>query len=204
MVEIILDILGTLGGVVVVVGALTGWLGKVWASRILQNELNRHNVEIARLEADLQKEIEKARMKDDIEKQATIRYQEYQFKLYNELWHELYALQESAEKLWRKASMANMLNFRMQLEITKSSLNKNILLVETEDIRSLSELFDRFERFRVGKKKLIEIQSRSEVREADIEQLTSNNRIYKEQYSALISDLRIQFRNSLLPRSSEL
>lgn len=87
---IFLDILGIFGGALAVVVGLSAWLGKVWANRILQSEINNHNIELEKLRGDMKKEIDRSKNQLDILKESSVRYSEFQFRLYNELWGELY------------------------------------------------------------------------------------------------------------------
>jgi hypothetical protein len=51
---VILNILGTLGGTLAVVVSLSVWMGKHWANRILQKQINNHNIELTKLKGEMQ------------------------------------------------------------------------------------------------------------------------------------------------------
>lgn len=56
-------LLGTLGGGSVVVFALSGWLGKIWAERLMKNVTLQHEKELARIKDKYQSELEKLKVK---------------------------------------------------------------------------------------------------------------------------------------------
>lgn len=53
-----LEFLGQLGGAAVIVAALSWWIGKLWADRILQRESSDHQRRLKALEADLRHEVD--------------------------------------------------------------------------------------------------------------------------------------------------
>ena len=52
-INIITSTYTSLGGATVVLVALSAWLGKVWAARILQKEISKHSENIAKLQVEL-------------------------------------------------------------------------------------------------------------------------------------------------------
>ena len=60
-----LAVIGSLGGGGAIVLALSGWIGKIWANRIMKNDLHRHNQDIEALKTKLTNETEsyKTRLK---------------------------------------------------------------------------------------------------------------------------------------------
>ena len=90
--QAVLDFLGIFGGIGAFTIGISAWFGKLWAERILQEQVKKHNEAMASFSAELEKEVEKAKSQLDVIKESAFRYSEYQFKLYNNLWGELYSL----------------------------------------------------------------------------------------------------------------
>lgn len=61
--EIIGTIVGLLGGGAIVVFALSGWLGKVWADRLMQKKLYDHEKDLTAIKDRYQAELERLRVK---------------------------------------------------------------------------------------------------------------------------------------------
>src|SRR5215510_5963381 len=59
--EIILAVLSGVGGTAVIVAGLSAWLGKVWAGRILAGEKARFSEDLAKLKAELEFQLERAK-----------------------------------------------------------------------------------------------------------------------------------------------
>ena len=54
--SIALTILGSIGTAGVIVLALSSWLGKVWAERLLENERQKNKIELTKITTDFEKE----------------------------------------------------------------------------------------------------------------------------------------------------
>jgi hypothetical protein len=198
---VFLDVLGIIGGVGAVVVGFSAWLGKVWADRILQAEIKRNNVEIETLKTEFQKEIEYSKTQLEILKQSSVRYSEYQFKLYNELWSELYQLEVIAEELWEKADEGTLRRLVEQLRKTKDKIKKNALLVEEEHLSELLSLLDQFGNYQVGKQRLIELRrTRNDYHDIDninVQSIINGNESFREGYSAILDTLSKKFRHQI-------
>lgn len=59
MFNLALTILGSIGAAGVIVFALSNWLGKVWANRLMDNERHKHQIELAKITTDFEKENQK-------------------------------------------------------------------------------------------------------------------------------------------------
>lgn len=53
--ETALAIIGSVGGAGVIITMLSGWLGKVWSQRLMQNEVAKHNEKLAEITSNLKK-----------------------------------------------------------------------------------------------------------------------------------------------------
>jgi len=202
--------LGSLGGGSAIVIACSSWLGKVWATRILEAEKTQLQKEIEFYKKDLQKEIEadKYRLQQEIEKAKAqyqleteknkakfLRYSETQFKLYNDLWLALCELETTAEALWESAEVDMVLQLRSKLADAKKALRKGYLLVEDGDYRQLLDVLQQFEQFQFGKSRLVQLRSRAQLAEAYVDEAEVRNVInansgIRIQYSDLLEVIR--------------
>jgi len=176
--KIVTAFFASVGGASAIILALSSWLGKVWANRILESDR-------ARFQAQLDK------MK---------RYSESQFHLYNELWSALWDLKLAGDALWENANYTNLRKFAKQLQKTQQQAMKSCLLIEDEHYALLINLFDEFAEFRLGKSRLIDL-CRSDANQPDIQEIRSvieHNRDAKRRYSDLMerigTSLRMQIR----------
>ena len=58
-----LTIIGTIGGAGLIIFGLSSWLGKVWASRLMQKEATEHSRDLERLRTDLMRDTETHKVK---------------------------------------------------------------------------------------------------------------------------------------------
>src|SRR5215510_13537465 len=86
------SILASVGGGALIVFALSSWLGKVWANRILEADKLKYQSALA----------------------VVNRYSETQFQLYNDLWSSLCDLRIAGDQLWEEASSQNARRFAQQ------------------------------------------------------------------------------------------
>lgn len=70
-------ILMSLGGAALVIFALSNWLGKVWADRLMRNETKDHEIQLAQLRTNLEGELEQnlsaIRAQLEVKKEALVR-----------------------------------------------------------------------------------------------------------------------------------
>lgn len=194
----ILEYVAGIGGLSVVIGAVSAWLSKLWANRILQKQVNNHNITMAELSTKLQKEIEKSKLQFDLLKEYSVRYSEHQFKLYNELWGELYSLEVYADALWDNADQSNMRGFIQQLKETNEVVKKNALLIEKEHLLELLNLLKEFGGYKLGKESLIKYRDRSSyIENYQIHEMINSNRELKIKYSEMLKTLEEKFRRQI-------
>src|SRR5215510_1088274 len=112
------SILASVGGGALIVFALSSWLGKVWANRILEADKLKYQSALA----------------------VVNRYSETQFQLYNDLWSSLCDLRIAGDQLWEEANSHNAQKFAQQLQKTKDMVQKRSLLIEDEHYESLKRL----------------------------------------------------------------
>ena len=189
--KVIFSALASVGGAGVIVLALSSWLGKVWASRLIES-----------VRKEYQKEIESHRSQLEIFRTTTLRYSGEQFSLYNKLWHSLCELKSAAESLWAEAAESNLRSFSTQLRITSDELEKSYVFIEDSHYKDLSRLLNAFKNYEIGKKKLVEIYMirnfGRRVTRYDIQELVDANRGRKQKYEQLAKkigdDLKKQLR----------
>lgn len=198
--EKLLEILGVFGGITSIITMVSAWTGKVWANKILQNQMNKQERAMAELSAKLQKEIDESKNQLDSLKEYSIRYSEQQFKLYTELWSELYSLKVNADELWDNANHLNLKKFVEQLKQTTNQVKKNSLLIESDHLSELLGLFSKFGEYQVGKQKLIEYEYRDNGTHKNDEEILNmilDNGDLKKRYSKILDELEIEFRRQL-------
>lgn len=190
----ILDFIGALGGLSVVFLGLTGYLGKLLAKSILQDELAKHNENLELIKHEYQQELENYKSRIDIYKTNMLRYSDNQFKIYNALWKELYNLKISTDHLWETANREKAYKFATQLKKTIDKVETNALLIEKEHYEHLNSIFNSLSNFMIGKYELINLKSIEEVDTYRIEALINQNRDNMVQYEVLLNELFINFR----------
>jgi len=190
--EIIQNVLGILvsvGGMGAIFWRLSSYLGKIWAEKHLES-----------IKKEYQKEIEKYRTRLNIYEKTVLLYSGRQFELYSKLWHSLYDLKSAADTLWEKANNKNLREFSKQLKNTIDEVEKSYLFIEPSHYEELSNLLDEFKNYEFGKKKLIQLRDgfkTQQVNDDEIRQLIENNRGKKQQYEQLIKEIRDNLKKQL-------
>jgi len=162
-------ILGSVGGAAAIIFALSSWLGKVWAGRILEKDKLAYSSELERLKNQLQTNADKQQLVFSL-------YFEGQFKLYNDLWVSLSELQNEVELLWAEASPKNLKSFIYALSKAKQKIRNSALLVEPEHYKEIMEVIDSLENYHVGKEKLINARRNIEnISQGDIQEIIEEN-----------------------------
>lgn len=100
MLEFVSALLVSIGSGAAVIFGLSSWLGKVWASRILENEKKEHQKEIEEYKANLSSQIDRIKMIN--EKALYISKVQYdkEFSIYQEIWVALSNCILSTQKLY--------------------------------------------------------------------------------------------------------
>ncbi|WP_237061612.1 hypothetical protein [Microbulbifer zhoushanensis] len=194
MQEIILSIVGTLGGVSLVFWKLSDRLGKVWADRLIETDKRKY-----------QKEIEKIKKEYEVHfdgiKAVLMRYSENQFDIYRELWGSLCELKLSTDMLWTSATPENVRSFSEQLHKSRFWLEKSSLFIEDEHYQTLRHVFEDFEQFLIGKESLIELRNMPGISENELMQRTRDivqgNSWHRDNFTHTLSSLRGYFRQHI-------
>lgn len=189
-----LEIFTAIGGTVVVISGLSNWLGKVWATRIANEESQKFQIKFDAIKR------EKDLLFESL-KSASFRYSDTQFSLYNELWRSLCDLKASADDLWEHVTLTKVKSFAKQVKEANEAVEKSALLIEDEHYRRLKEVIDQFSEFRFRKKRLVELRSRRsnsrDFDDSDIRYTIESNRQRKEEYTELLNDLRKNFKGQI-------
>lgn len=95
-------IIASVGGSGVILLGLSSWLGKVWASRILENEKRDHAIEIEDFKSRLNKEITVVNSIIDKSVHVTKLQYDKEFLIYLEIWEKLANCVISTKNLYPK------------------------------------------------------------------------------------------------------
>ena len=185
------------GGGGAMVLALSSWLGKVWAERILIADRDKYQRQLEKLKSELTLDVERLKADLALKLEIAKRLSENQFHLYNDLWSSLCDLKISADGLWERVDRTSLKKFADQLKKTKAQILRSSLLVEHGHYESLKDLMDQFSNFEFNKTRILEIRSSSDIGLHNIENTIRSNRHVKERYSALISEIEVFFRSRI-------
>ena len=173
---------------------LSGWLGKVWASRILEKEKKEHKKEITEYKIQL----------EEIRTNA-LRYSGVQFELYKSFWDALCDLEDTASATWKDNSQENLRNFIINLKKADKELKKAYLFLNEEHYIELQKLFKKFESYQLGKGKLYALYHDEElikkISKTDIKRLINKiileNFKEKSEYEILIKKIGKGFKETI-------
>ncbi len=182
-------ILTSVGGAAIIMMALSSWLGKVWASRILEKDKLKYTSELEKIKVKLQSESEKQQLVFSL-------YFEGQFKIYNDLWLALSELESEVDKLWESATTANLRSFIRSVQKAKKQIRNSALLIEKEHYDQIMENLKAFEEYKVGKERLINCRNLDSINDREINELIEKNRQRQKQISSftntMLEKMRIQ------------
>lgn len=186
--------------------ALSNWLGKIWANRMLEQDKARYSREIEELKNKFNKELEYYKGQIELSRQALSRYSEHQFSLYNKLWLSLADLKIAGDRLWGKVDEDSVLDFGVAVKRAKQDLLKNALLLEEEHEKELNKILDNFSNYFIGKHRLIQLDGQSKKDPAFLSALsaalarssiTEDNKKSKDQSDALLLLIKESFRKQM-------
>ncbi len=117
-------------------------------------------------------------------------------------WKSLQALRILGDDLWKKASSENVAKFAKQLRMTKQLVMENELFFEIQDHQSLQHVLRAFSSFEIGKGRLANIYTRSDVESEGynsgyIPEVIESNRKYKIQYENILATICVSFKQRL-------
>ena len=194
-------IIASIGTSSVIIIGLSNWLGKVWASRILEQDKLRYSRELEETKAKYERELEKYKVELDRSKVKSLRYSEYQFKQYNELWGTLCKLKRLANDLWENSSWKNVESFALHLEKTFNAVDRHQLLIENSHLEQLQKMLNAFDKYRIGKISLKNLQelNKNKSNEVDhnVQELIQSNKKDKEKYIELLKKISSNFKKQI-------
>lgn len=132
-------------------------------------------------------------------KNSKERFNAKQFELYNILWSSLIDLKISADDLWHSATIKKLKFFSNKLFRARLSIEKSSLLLEDKHYKKLIDIIRKFENYKIGKEKLIDLKNELNKDNlypmSDIEILTFfQNMSIKIEYDELIMVLKNEFK----------
>jgi hypothetical protein len=176
-----------------IVVALSAWLGKVWSTRIAAEEQARRDVQMQRLQTDLQ-----------ILQAQTLRMSEARYALYTDVWGQLQDVKTCGDRLWLRADAGTLDAFRQALEKARAAVNHGRLVLKEADYRILVSVLEICENFDVGKQKLMAIRTRAEIDESykqgfqqEVQAQLNNNKAIRKQYESVLDSIVDQFREAI-------
>ncbi len=184
-------IIGSVGGAAAIIFALSSWLGKVWASRILEKDKLAYSSELERIKNQLHTDAERQQLVFSL-------YFEGQFKLYNDLWMSLSELQNEVESLWADASSRNLKSFVSALSKAKQKIRNSALLIDPEHYKEIMEVIGNLENYHVGKEKLINARRNIEnVSQQEIQEIIVRNRDNREKITSFVNHMLEKMRGQI-------
>lgn len=192
--ELIYVVLTSIGGTTVVVGALSAFLGKIWADRITRKEQHEYDRRFHEISSKYEVQL-------NLFKAESLRYSDSQFTHYNNLWISLCDLRRAAEDLWAEATSEKVRRFAKQVHETRLQAEKSALVLEEGHYRNLIGLLATFEEFQFGKKHLVELRNRPAATQ-DVDQYAIRDAIFtnsqhRNAYNIFIEELRKHFKRQL-------
>ncbi len=186
IIKIVLGVVGSIGGIGVIIIATANYISKVLADRYIE-----------KVKSDFVQKLEVYKSQLEINKSITLRYSNSQFEEYSKLWATLYDLKIEADNLWAEASEDNLVKFSSQLRKTKEQIQRGGLFIEDDDYSSLIEILKYFAEYEIGKLTLIQHRKGSYANIQDIDGLINNNRDKKSNYEELILKIKINLRKQI-------
>ena len=213
--EVGATVLISLGGAGAIIVSVSSYLGKTWASRILEKDKLRYQTELEKLKSDYQLDLEKQKnnfqagleqLKSqhqlELEKYKTtfVRYSETQFNLYNEIWVALYDLKRAMDTLWEEAHSDNLLLFAKTLDKSRHAVRRGAILIEESHYDQLEKLIDYCEEFQFEKDTLIKLRRSNELSRlntSEIQEVIARNRDIRFEFTDLLNRVKFSFKRQL-------
>jgi hypothetical protein len=106
--RVALAVLASLGGGSLIVAALSSWLGKVWADRLMQRDRAKYSEELEKLRSSLEQS--QRLLQGEIEKTifVTKTHFETEFRILREIWHEVSVVRASMSQLRPKVGIVDI------------------------------------------------------------------------------------------------
>lgn len=184
-------IITSIGGASIIIFALSSWLGKIWASRILEKDRLQYASELESI---------KNQLHIDAQRQQTVfsMYFEAQFRIYNDLWVSLSALQNEVDKLWGCANSRNLKSFVSSLAEAKTKIRNSALLISKNHYQEIMEVIYNLENYQIGKEKLINARRSTEnITDSNIQEIIVQNRENKDKIAKFVNHMLEEMRTQI-------
>lgn len=187
-------VIGSIGGVGVIIIGISSWLSRILAGRILHKTRIQHDKEIEELKNDLSAQKEKSSF-------AYSMYFKGQFEVYNELWGMLIELKDSVDDLWSNPTRSRLSAFAKALSSAQGKLQKNALLLDEKHYSKITSLMRIFSNYDLGKRSLLpHIEKRVgsfSYRDDEAVKIVEENRKNYENIKSSIDDILDEMRKKL-------
>lgn len=187
--DLLIQILATVGGTGVIVMGVSKVLSNVLQDRLKEQERKRTELEL-----------EATRHLHNTRRVQADKFAGSQYEIYLELWETLQALRLTVDALWEKVTKQNISNLIRQLHTTKQKVNNWSIFFDEDHLQQLRDIIKAIESFSTGKLSLEEIRSRNDfnyLRVDEIKNQVERNQHYKYQLEELLENLRRNFRDRL-------
>jgi len=170
---------------------LSTWLGKVWANRILEKDKLKYSSGLEATKNKYERQLEEYKQQLEKSKSLFIRYSEFQFNLYNDLWRALCKLKTTVDDLWNQSNFKNLRSFALHLEKTINTVETHRLLIEDKHYEKLTSIFNTLRKFRLNKETLVRLKDIKE------EEITPDNSDIIPRYVEQNKESKKQFEDLL-------
>jgi len=188
--KLAIAIITSVGGAALIMMALSSWLGKVWANRILEKDKLKYTSELEKLKTDLQNESQKQQFVFSM-------YFEGQFKIYNDLWLALSELQNEVDKLWESATSSNLNSFVRSIKKASKQIRNSAILIEQEHYNQIMGTIKAFEEYQIGKERLITYRNFNNINTEQLNDLVEINRDNREKISNFTDSMLQKIRKQI-------
>ena len=138
-------------------------LERIKAGYVSQLEAQKHQatLEAQKLKHQADIEVEELKQHLAVRGEQVKRFSEAQFTTYLKLWTQLQEMKTAAENLWEEASLSNLESFGEELKKTRRLVELSGLILDAHHYQEIQDILSTFERFRVGKKRVIDLRAAS-------------------------------------------
>lgn len=192
------------GGTSVIVLTLSKWFGDLMANKLLEKTKAKYNKELEELKNNYQQELERKKTELEISKSLFLRYSDYRFSLYNDLWRTLCDLKHSGEELWKTAQLEKLKEFSAQLQVTRLTIERSILLIEDSHYQRLLKILDTMAGFEFGKRTVINLRNENfenfkkyGIDDDTISGIIADNNNFLKEFNELSDQLSSSFKQQL-------
>ena len=120
-----------------------------------------------------------------------------QFNIYQKVWEDLVSLKESMQILWDNPELSSLFNFSQKIKKLLREVERKKLILSQSDYRQLREILVSISEFEIGKRKLISVQSNSDISPDEINEIIERNMHYKQKYELLLNKIYKDIRKKL-------